>query len=642
MAFLIQANEGADPVILPLGRSVLLIGRDDESNLYLEASEISKNHASILGTEGGYLLKDNGSTNGTIVNGDKVSERRLEHGDTIQFGPYHFRVDLRNPLPETPASMEQTEVKHSGNSYTNLIKLKEIKGAEKSGQLRVAVSPKEPLAARPVVDLPCAGLLATMSADERRILAGLGSMRKANAGSTIVQQGSEMNELILILSGSLEARLEGATRALGRIESGDWIGELNVFDPAGAGCSVVALEDTTYWAISRSNLEGFLSSNQRAGIQLLVGLANTLGKRLRQSLDGAMLVKKPRSVFPWIVASAATSVAILAGIGFFNERQNTGFRVAEMSSLISERNAELKSAQERLRKLETTLSRREPSRPEVRPPQSVQTKQPESPVNPAPKKDAPPRPPERHAAERSVPAGKQVPASASTPVAGGIAYPPEVIVTKKTQVPLATGGVSSGSLTLSEGVELMVLGEEGGDVIVEIGGASKKIPKSNTNFSAALAEAIANPPAPTPTPAPSKKETVQSSPAPKPTETPSMEEVPSGPVTAEDLSQIVGMVKLLNVLEEVQNLKGASKSAVSRFVKMQEPKWEKAAGSASELLGRGEVPQDYSEWLTKFIEASKMFNTVRFPLLEKQLSELDREWVTFQARDAVTKPQSSP
>ncbi len=439
MAFLIQANEGADPAILPLGRSVLLIGRDDESNLYLEASEISKNHASILGTDAGYLLKDNGSTNGTIVNGQKVSECRLEHGDTIQFGPYHFRVDLRNPLPDPPASMEQAEVKHSGNSYTNLIKLKEVKGAEKSGQLRVAVSPKEPMAARPVIDLPCAGLLATMSADERRILAGLGSMRKANAGGTIVQQGSEMNELILILSGSLEARLEGAPKALGRIESGDWIGELNVFDPAGAGCSVVALEDTTYWAISRSNLEGFLSSNQRAGIQLLVGLANTLGKRLRQSLDGAMLVKKPRPVFPWIVASAATSVAILAGIGLFNERQNTGFRVAEMSSLISDRDAELKSAQERLSKLEATLSLKQPSRPEARPAQSVQAKQPEPRVNTPPKKDAPPSPPDRQAAKPPVPAGKQAPASTPTPVAGGIAYPPEVIVTKKTQVPLETG-----------------------------------------------------------------------------------------------------------------------------------------------------------------------------------------------------------
>ena len=121
-----------------------------------------------------------------------------------------------------------------------------------------------------------------------------------------------------------------------------------------------------------------------------------------------------------------------------------------------------------------------------------------------------------------------------------------------------------------------------------------------------------------------------------------MDEVPSGPVTVEDLSQIVGMVKLLNVLEEVQNLKGASKSAVSRFVRMQEPRWEKAAGSATELLGRGEVPQDYSKWLTKFIETSKMFNTVRFPLLETQLSELDREWVTFQARGAGNKPHQSP
>ena len=97
----------------------MLIGRDEDSNLYLEASEISKNHASIFSKDGFYHVKDNGSLNGTLINGQRVTEHLLQHDDVIEFGPYRFRVDLRNPMPQQMAGMEDADVKHSGIAYTS-------------------------------------------------------------------------------------------------------------------------------------------------------------------------------------------------------------------------------------------------------------------------------------------------------------------------------------------------------------------------------------------------------------------------------------------------------------------------------------------------------------------------------------------
>jgi pSer/pThr/pTyr-binding forkhead associated (FHA) protein len=48
---------------------------------------ISKNHVLILFLEdGGFLVSDMNSTNGTCVNGLNIKEQLLKNGDTIQIG----------------------------------------------------------------------------------------------------------------------------------------------------------------------------------------------------------------------------------------------------------------------------------------------------------------------------------------------------------------------------------------------------------------------------------------------------------------------------------------------------------------------------------------------------------------------------
>jgi pSer/pThr/pTyr-binding forkhead associated (FHA) protein len=66
------------------GERSLLIGRSRGCDLQVPDSDTSRRHAEIYRSDGNYVLRDLGSTNGTFVNGRPVKEHRLEPGDRIQ------------------------------------------------------------------------------------------------------------------------------------------------------------------------------------------------------------------------------------------------------------------------------------------------------------------------------------------------------------------------------------------------------------------------------------------------------------------------------------------------------------------------------------------------------------------------------
>jgi len=78
------------------------IGRDRDNDLYLNDELISRHHALIAWKEDGFVLKDLGSTNGTLVNGEKIDfPRQLIDGDNIQIGDIALKYhELRQPKPE--------------------------------------------------------------------------------------------------------------------------------------------------------------------------------------------------------------------------------------------------------------------------------------------------------------------------------------------------------------------------------------------------------------------------------------------------------------------------------------------------------------------------------------------------------------
>lgn len=70
-----------------LRKDRMTVGRSRESDIFLEDLAVSRLHTTIVQDGAGrYLLRDEGSANGTYVNQQRVNEQILEEGDEIQVG----------------------------------------------------------------------------------------------------------------------------------------------------------------------------------------------------------------------------------------------------------------------------------------------------------------------------------------------------------------------------------------------------------------------------------------------------------------------------------------------------------------------------------------------------------------------------
>jgi pSer/pThr/pTyr-binding forkhead associated (FHA) protein len=82
-----------------LTEEILTIGRAPDNVFHIDDVSISSHHARISPSSDGYLLKDLGSTNGTMVNGNTLeadTEYTLKPGDKIRFGKVDAVFDPEN------------------------------------------------------------------------------------------------------------------------------------------------------------------------------------------------------------------------------------------------------------------------------------------------------------------------------------------------------------------------------------------------------------------------------------------------------------------------------------------------------------------------------------------------------------------
>ena len=84
------ASTRAATLTWPSGRIVLAdtctLGRETDNVISLDDPEASRHHGSICRTADGFLFVDQRSTNGSFVNGQRVSDRLLADGDVIRIG----------------------------------------------------------------------------------------------------------------------------------------------------------------------------------------------------------------------------------------------------------------------------------------------------------------------------------------------------------------------------------------------------------------------------------------------------------------------------------------------------------------------------------------------------------------------------
>jgi len=85
--------DGESVYRIPINSFPALVGRETGLAVTLQSNNVSRQHAEFLQQDGQLLIRDLGSTNGTFVNHEPVTEcRQLSAGDVIRFADIEFRL----------------------------------------------------------------------------------------------------------------------------------------------------------------------------------------------------------------------------------------------------------------------------------------------------------------------------------------------------------------------------------------------------------------------------------------------------------------------------------------------------------------------------------------------------------------------
>ncbi len=94
---------------LELVRPDMVIGRHSGVDVRLPLPDVSRRHCRFVFANGSWQVFDLDSLNGVYVNGVRVQEALLHHGDTVGIGGFQFEVQLtgsRSPATEPATAQE--------------------------------------------------------------------------------------------------------------------------------------------------------------------------------------------------------------------------------------------------------------------------------------------------------------------------------------------------------------------------------------------------------------------------------------------------------------------------------------------------------------------------------------------------------
>lgn len=90
-AALVHCTKDGNTKRIPIANERTLLGRLDDCQIRIPSGKISRHHCELVFDDGGFTIKDLGSSNGTYVNRVRVEEaRRVGAGDLISIGSLVF------------------------------------------------------------------------------------------------------------------------------------------------------------------------------------------------------------------------------------------------------------------------------------------------------------------------------------------------------------------------------------------------------------------------------------------------------------------------------------------------------------------------------------------------------------------------
>jgi hypothetical protein len=84
----VRSGGGRAGEYFQLGQERITVGRSPDCDIFLDDVTVSRRHALLKQADGGFLIEDQGSLNGTFLNRRRIESAALEDGDEVQIGKY--------------------------------------------------------------------------------------------------------------------------------------------------------------------------------------------------------------------------------------------------------------------------------------------------------------------------------------------------------------------------------------------------------------------------------------------------------------------------------------------------------------------------------------------------------------------------
>jgi predicted component of type VI protein secretion system len=111
MAKLVVLSEGLTGKSCELKADKTTIGRLDDNVFQISEGSVSSHHCEVLLRGKDVIVKDLNSTNGTFVNGERVTtEGTLKPGQILRLGQIEMRLETGEAAPSTKKQFDQTRV----------------------------------------------------------------------------------------------------------------------------------------------------------------------------------------------------------------------------------------------------------------------------------------------------------------------------------------------------------------------------------------------------------------------------------------------------------------------------------------------------------------------------------------------------
>jgi pSer/pThr/pTyr-binding forkhead associated (FHA) protein len=125
----------------------ITVGRLEDNKIQLEHASVSGHHAMLTLDEQDYVLKDLDSTNGSRINGEKVSSQKLRRNDMVRFGNIEVLYDSEHqppgrPMPSLSERVNLAECATKGHpaDFTNASPIKKRERGKEKTKWPIAIA----------------------------------------------------------------------------------------------------------------------------------------------------------------------------------------------------------------------------------------------------------------------------------------------------------------------------------------------------------------------------------------------------------------------------------------------------------------------------------------------------------------------